>query len=185
MLYTLEGKEIVKVPHPETWKLIKLRLLEEELGAINEAITEVLDNCNWTVSGWVPGKVWNGTVYQPIFDKGAKGDYDLAAKMYGLLFWVAVMEHDVKWTFVEDRTGSKRYFRIGEKLKEGPMEEKAFPHSRYSSQVGMPLRDYFAIRYAVTLVRNIELESFSPNSHRQVAKESYKFADIMLEERKK
>jgi hypothetical protein len=51
------------------------------------------------------------------------------------------------------------------------------------SQVGVDLRDYFAIRYASALIRNIGLESLSSNSQKQVVRESYKFADIMLKMR--
>lgn len=190
MLVTVEGKEITKIPHPETWELINLRLSKEELDPIKEAMVKVLDECTWTVAGWVPGSDWSDTVYQVIYDKAAKSDYNLAAKMYGLIFWVVVMEHGAKWAFVEDRTGSKRYFRIGPEdidiLEEGMEEfkERAFPNSKYSDQTGMELRDYFAIKVAVAFIRNLGQTSLSYFESKRIARESYSFADAMLEARK-
>ena len=61
--------------------------------------------------------------------------------------------------------------------------KRAFPNSRYADQRGMRLEDYFAIRLATSMVRNLGYELFELDDFKEVAEKAYKLADIMVEVR--
>ena len=49
------------------------------------AVNEMIDNGEIFTSSWMPGSDWGGTAFQPIWEKAAKKNEDLGAKIFGLL----------------------------------------------------------------------------------------------------
>ena len=119
MVYPMDTLiEVTKIPHQDTFNTIKSRLSEIEICEIKDAINEKIDSSLDTIhtAGWIPGKIWNNTPYQIIYDKAAKQNYDVARKMFGLLVFIVFMERDDKWIFGNfenngEPIGSKTYFR--------------------------------------------------------------------------
>ena len=68
-------------------------------------------------AGWMPGKDWTGTPFQPIYEKAARYSEEAAARCFGLMVWEVFMERDEKWTsgrFEKDGEpiGSRTYFQV-------------------------------------------------------------------------
>lgn len=67
-----------------------------------------------------------------------------------------------------------------------PNEQHAFPHEdAYSHDRGMTLRDYFAIRFATTLLPMTQGELNTVDDVRGVCVSAYRWADAMLAARGK
>jgi len=71
------------------------------------------------VAGWLPGNAWSETAFDPIYQKAARQDYDVAAMLFGLIVWVYFMERPDVWGLghydLEDRPiKSLTYFRLQE-----------------------------------------------------------------------
>ena len=98
---------------------IRSRLDPTEFDAMVDRINELIDDAGGEIAtaGWLPGSDWNGTPFQPIYDKAARHDYALSAKFFGLLVWYVIMHRPEKWAsgrYEKDgrEIGSRTYFRI-------------------------------------------------------------------------
>src|SRR3954468_17212853 len=65
--------------------------LGSELGAIQKQLNEMIDVGNETgeevhTAGWMPGKNWQGTPFQPIYQVCGQ-DVEEAGRCFGLLVW--------------------------------------------------------------------------------------------------
>jgi len=115
MLETLDGKEYKKPPRAETFA--KLDLLNPiELQAAKAALNMKIEGSEVHTAGWMPGADWTGTVFQPIYDKAAHKDFNLAAKIFGLLVFQVFIERPETWYFLRaEKDGetlqSLTYFR--------------------------------------------------------------------------
>lgn len=116
MLYSTDSQTYMKpgyVPHSKSYELWKSRLTGEELAAMKTELSRRLDACEVTVSSWIPGNDWAGTVFEPLWSKAALQNENVAALAFGLVLWETLMERDEVWGFVKwDGTGGTAYFRI-------------------------------------------------------------------------
>lgn len=110
--------EVTKIPHQDTYKLINSRLSDTEIFDIKNALNDKIDSSPNTIhtAGWMPGKNWNNTPYQIIYDKAAKQNYHVASRMFGLFVFITFMERDDEWIFGNfeingNPIGSKTYFK--------------------------------------------------------------------------
>ena len=115
----MTGKTL-NMPRLKDFNVLRSRLSGDEFDAIVNRINELIDAAGGEIAtaGWLPGSDWTGTPFQAIYVKGARGDYDLSAKFFGLLVWYTVMERDETWGTgkyqVDGRDiGSRTYFIVG------------------------------------------------------------------------
>lgn len=120
MLKDIEsGKIVDRVAYGAQFDLLRKRLTVAEFDAMVARINELIDEAGAEIAtaGWLPGSDWTGTVFQPIFDKAARGDFSRSAMFFGQLVWYAVMHRPETWGSgryqVDGRDiGSRTYFRL-------------------------------------------------------------------------
>lgn len=111
------GREIHTVPYKETYDLTK-RMSANELDAVCTELNSRIDGDEIHTAGWMPGADWTGTPFQPIYEKAARRNQDLAARIFGLIVWKVFMDREETWItgrFEKDGEpiGSRTYFRPG------------------------------------------------------------------------
>lgn len=116
MLHDIDGRKINKTPYPESFKLLEERLTTLELAAARQALNSKIEGDEIHTAGWMPGADWRGTPFQPIFEKAARKNFELAAKLFGLLVWDVFMNRDDqrftgKFELNGKDIGSRTYFR--------------------------------------------------------------------------
>ena len=121
MLIDIEsGKPIERIPYERDFDVLRQRLATEQFDRIVERINELIDEAGAEIAtaGWLPGSDWTGTVFEPIYTRAAREDFNRAAMFFGQLVWYAVMHRDERWASgryeVDGRDiGSRTYFTIG------------------------------------------------------------------------
>jgi hypothetical protein len=94
----LESNDIVAtVPRRERFRLLEDRLSPAEFSAIESALNEKIDGDEIHTSSWMPGSDWNGTPYQAIYDRAARGNFDLSAQLFGLMVFYVFMNRPETW----------------------------------------------------------------------------------------
>ncbi len=111
------GKAITRLPFAADFRAAMARLTAAEVQAMKDELNRKISGDEIHTAGWMPGSDWRGTPFQPLYEKGAKGNYDVAAKMFGLLVWQAFMDHPERWgsgRYEKDGRdiGSRTYFRL-------------------------------------------------------------------------
>jgi hypothetical protein len=120
MLIDIEtNKTITKVPFEAAFKALRARLSEAEFDAMVARINELIEESGSDIAtaGWLPGSDWRGTVFQPIYEKAAREDFEQSAKFFGQLVWFTIMGRKERWGSgkyqVDGRDiGSRTYFRV-------------------------------------------------------------------------
>jgi hypothetical protein len=119
MLYSIDSSKtlVTEVPHQKEFDIWKSRLTAAEIDAIRLALEAKIDSREVHTSSWMPGADWEGTAFQPIYEKACLFDEEAAAKCFGLFVWEVFMEHAEEWSFGRfDRggmpIGGMTYFRI-------------------------------------------------------------------------
>lgn len=115
MLYTVDRQHVDFIPHHQDYDRWCQRLSEDQIQDIMEELEKVLNQGEVHVSSFVPGSDWTGTVYQPIYEIACDEDERQAAFFFGILMWVAVMNHPETWSFLkykEDNIQGMTHFRI-------------------------------------------------------------------------
>ena len=118
MLINLDtGKEITRMPYAAGFRTVMKRLTPAQIVAMKDALNTMIDGDEIHTAGWMPGSDWTGTPFMPLYTVGARGDYTVAAKMFGLLVWQVFMEHPERWgsgRYQKDGRdiGSRTYFRL-------------------------------------------------------------------------
>lgn len=114
------GKRIERMPYPKQFRLLQTRLSAAELEAVFSEINRLIDDVGGEIAtaGWLPGSDWTGTPFWPIYEKAARKDQGLAAKLFGLAVWYAVDQRPERWAsgrFEKDgqEIGSRTYFQLG------------------------------------------------------------------------
>jgi hypothetical protein len=112
-------RRITKRPFAENRRLLDERLTPEEYQAVRDHIDALIDGADKEIvtAGWLPGSDWSGTPLIPLYTKAARGDEELAAKLFGLIVYLRIMDHEADWASgryqVDGRDiGSRTYFRI-------------------------------------------------------------------------
>jgi hypothetical protein len=80
-----------------TYQLLCSRLSAAELADIRDALDIRIKGSRIETASWIPGSDWRNTPYQPIYEKGARLNPDLAALMFGLIVWEAFERHEDDW----------------------------------------------------------------------------------------
>lgn len=80
-----------------TYRLLCDRLDDADLTAIRTTLDERIAGSRIETSAWIPGNDWSGTVYDPIYQKAAAKNEELAGLMFGLLVWEAFERHPDDW----------------------------------------------------------------------------------------
>lgn len=81
----------------QSYNLLCSRLSSEELADIRDTLDKRIEGSRIETSAWIPGSNWEGTVYHPIYEKGARMNHDLSGMMFGLLVWEAFERHPGDW----------------------------------------------------------------------------------------
>jgi hypothetical protein len=112
-------RPIERIPFKIQFDVLRNRLSASEFDEMVARINELIDESGAEIAtaGWLPGSDWTGTAFEPIYNKAARGDFDLAAKFFGQLVWYAVMKRPERWASgryeLEGRDiGSRTYFRL-------------------------------------------------------------------------
>lgn len=117
MLYDIEKNLISYTPHRVDFDRWRRNLTDEDYDAIIDELHQIFDNLDEPVfnSSFLPGSIWDETVYQPIYEAVGANE-DVAALFYGLIVWEAVRSHEGEWFFVrqnrdDDRPIGLTYFQ--------------------------------------------------------------------------
>lgn len=119
MLFDLEtGRHITAVPYPVDYERYMAAMESSEIEAIKAELHSMIDGTEIQTAGWMPGKDWTGTVFEPIFFKAASQSYEASARCFGLMVWEVFMERPERWfsgRFEKDGApiGSRTYFQPG------------------------------------------------------------------------
>lgn len=114
----MSGSVVSHVPYAKDYGLYMSRMTSAEIDAIKRALNEKINGTEIQTSGWMPGKDWSNTPFQPIYEKAARFSVEAAARCFGLMVWEVFMERAEKWTsgrFEKDGEpiGSRTYFQVG------------------------------------------------------------------------
>ena len=94
------------------------RLSNTELIDIRHALDSRIAGSRIETASWIPGSDWRGSAYQPIYEKAARFNADMAALMFGLFVWEAFERHHLDWYTERFSMGGEEdrfrvYFRPG------------------------------------------------------------------------
>jgi hypothetical protein len=112
----MSGKEITKIPYESDYRRFMSRMTTDEINHIETALNDLIDGTEIQTAGWMPGRDWSGTPYEPIYTKAALSNYDLSARCFGLMVWVVFMKRPERWTSGRfekngEAIGSRTYFQ--------------------------------------------------------------------------
>ncbi len=119
MLVTLDsGREIDYTTHVPEWRARRVRLGDAQWQEISDELNRRIDGAEVHTARWIPGRDWNGTVFQAIHDVACGGNTEAAALYFGLAVWQVIRERPERWSFGRyEKDGipirSLTYFRLG------------------------------------------------------------------------
>ena len=68
MLYSIEREKYVKeLPHRNDFKVWRSRLSDADYERVVEAISAAIGDDEVSTAGWIPGRDWTGTPYEPLY----------------------------------------------------------------------------------------------------------------------
>lgn len=113
----MTGTPVTRIPYAADYQIYMSRMTPAEIGAIRNALNAKINGTEIQTSSWMPGADWTGTPYQPIYEKAARYNEELAAKCFGLIVWDVFMRRPERWTsgrFEKDGEpiGGRTYFRV-------------------------------------------------------------------------
>ena len=108
-----------KVPFKRDYDGWISRMKANDLAAIRKELNRLFDETDIQTAGWIPGNDWSGTVWSPIYHDAARGNFDLSAKIFGLIVFEVAMHRTDAWVtgrFEKDGVAirSRTYFRPGD-----------------------------------------------------------------------
>ena len=119
LIDVMSGKEIRRIPYQRDFDVIRGRLSEAEFAAMVARIDELIEESGAEIAtaGWLPGSDWTGTVFEPIYMKAAREDFDRSAMFFGQLVWYTIMQRPEPWASGRyeidgEDIGSRTYFRV-------------------------------------------------------------------------
>lgn len=123
-LYSIDNGQatiITRIPHISINLAMIKRIAAQDLKAIRDELNRRVDAVVNTsdeliTSGWIPGKDWTNTVWEPIY-VASRNNISLAGMVFGTLLFEVMMNRSENWSLgkyqVNDRDiGSTTYFRI-------------------------------------------------------------------------
>lgn len=93
------GDYVNYIPHGSEFDIWRNRLSEGEYQALVTELRTRISGDEIHTSSWIPGADWTDTVFQPIYEKACRRDSDAAAKFFGLVLWVVLLEDEDVWGF--------------------------------------------------------------------------------------
>lgn len=113
----MSGKTISRMPYAAEFRMFMSRLSAGEIDAIKYELNARIDGTQIQTSSWMPGANWQGTVFQPIYEKAAGRDYTASARCFGLMVWQVFMERPERWSSGHfEKNGEpikgRTYFRV-------------------------------------------------------------------------
>jgi hypothetical protein len=118
VVYYLESTTPVAVmPRRQQLALLLQRLTYADLQAAKDYINKLVGDQDINTSSWLPADSdWTGTPLQPIYERAARYNYDLAAQLFGLLVFNVFKDREDAWiTGRFEKNGSplpgRTYFR--------------------------------------------------------------------------
>jgi hypothetical protein len=116
-----DNKALAPIPRmfARDFKHMQTALTKDEFKAIIGRINELINDAGGEIAtaGWLPGRNWSGTPFDPIYQKAAGKNQSLAGKLFGLCVWYTVATRSDDWMsgrYEKDGRdiGSRTYFRI-------------------------------------------------------------------------
>ena len=117
------GCDFVKtVWHKPFFDASKSRLSLEEyqlmIGELNKIVQNSIDTkSDIVVAGFIPGKDWTGTVWDPIYSKACGHDEEHSAQFFGLLVCQVLIDREETWYFLKQEVTAKGMIYFKEKEK--------------------------------------------------------------------
>jgi hypothetical protein len=119
MLYWVETlQKVTALPYAKDHGRWVSGLDPAELDAIEAELNRIFDSSEIETAGWIPGNDWTRTVYQPIYEKPAQRNPEIAARIFGLIVFKVAMDREDKWVTGRfelngEAIRSRTYFRPG------------------------------------------------------------------------
>jgi hypothetical protein len=112
----MTGKPITQVPYERDYRAFLSRMTAQEIEDVEIALNDMIEGTEIQTAGWMPGKDWRDTPFDPIYRKAAHCNVSLAAWCFGLMVWAVFMKRSERWMsgrFEKDGEpiGSRTYFR--------------------------------------------------------------------------
>ncbi|KAA2211358.1 hypothetical protein [Teichococcus oryzae] len=123
MLIDLEtGRPIMRMPRQAQYRAWMSRLSSAEIATAKAAINAMIERGEIHTAGWMPGKQWAGTPFEPLHTKAARGDREASGLCFGALVWEVFAERPECWASGRYEKngkpiGSRTYFRIEERRR--------------------------------------------------------------------
>ena len=113
----MSGAAITRIPYEQEYRNFMSQMTAGEITAAKARLDEMIEGTEIQTAGWMPGKDWTDTPFQPIYEKAARHSEEAAARCFGLMVWEVFMERPEKWTsgrFEKDGEpiGSRTYFQV-------------------------------------------------------------------------
>ena len=112
----MSGKPITSVPYGNEYRDFMSRLSADEIARAKQALNDMIDGDEIHTAGWMPGRDWSDTPFDPIYQKAARQSFEASARCFGLMVWEVFMERPETWTSGRfekngEAIGSRTYFR--------------------------------------------------------------------------
>ncbi|MDO5028696.1 MAG: hypothetical protein Q4E36_05465 [Bacillota bacterium] len=118
MLYAIDsGKYVERLPHEAEFEKWRSKLDDDDYEKIVQELLKIINGNQIITAGWIHGKDWTGTVYEPIFEACGQ-NVTQAGFFYGLILFDLLMnDEDKVWGFGKfDKDGepinSTTYFEL-------------------------------------------------------------------------
>ena len=97
-VYYLESSTPVgRLPHASEFAQSMSRMDASDLATIRAELNRLFATNEIQTAGWIPGNDWTGTIWSPIYHDAARGNYDIAARIFGLIVFDVAMRRPEAW----------------------------------------------------------------------------------------
>jgi hypothetical protein len=114
MLFNIDRRRVTNVPHEDDYRRWRAALSNAEFTAVWDELDGRVGSNDILTSSWMPGNNWEGTVFQPMYDRACNSSFEQAGWFFGITLWDVIMNRPEAWCFVKDPDGNIRgttYFR--------------------------------------------------------------------------
>jgi len=111
MLYDPKDNQLTHIPHSEEYEQWRARLSDADYDAIIAELHRIMDEKQSFNASHIPGRDWQGTVYQPIYHACAD-NWNQARLFYGLLVWIAAQLHADDWHFYREESRGRDHIGL-------------------------------------------------------------------------